>query len=161
MCWYKCTGCPHCRLNKIPWLTPDFWSDWNFPDFFPDHGHPELQLVPNKDLRGTYIGDPWRKPPFRFHESMWVQYSIGAHSAFDYIDSSHIGVQWVGVFTPCGLYHCFPGMPATETELWLEEIREWISNYIPYTVWDKITYPFPNFNGTQPLEVWEWISNTC
>ena len=26
-------------------------------------------------------------------------------------------------------------------------ILEWISNYIPYEVWDEITYPFPNFNG--------------
>ena len=25
-------------------------------------------------------------------------------------------------------------------------------------VWDEITYPFPNFNGTV-FEVWEWISN--
>ena len=25
-------------------------------------------------------------------------------------------------------------------------------------VWDEITYPFPNFNGTA-VEVWEWISN--
>ena len=25
-------------------------------------------------------------------------------------------------------------------------------------MWDEITYPFPNFNGT-PIEVWEWISN--
>ena len=26
-------------------------------------------------------------------------------------------------------------------------------------VWDEITYPFPNFNGTT-IEVWEWISNS-
>ena len=25
-------------------------------------------------------------------------------------------------------------------------------------MWDKITYPFPNFNGAA-VEVWEWISN--
>ena len=32
------------------------------------------------------------------------------------------------------------------------------SNHIHYNVWDEITYPFPNFNGTT-VEVWEWISN--
>ena len=25
---------------KIPWLFHDLWSDWIFPDFFPDRGHP-------------------------------------------------------------------------------------------------------------------------
>ena len=35
----------------------------------------------------------------------------------------------------------------------------WISNYIHFKVWDKITYPFPNFNG-YTAEVWEWISNS-
>ena len=33
-------------------------------------------------------------------------------------------------------------------------IPAWISNYTHHKVWDKITYPFPNF-----IEVWEWISN--
>ena len=28
---------------------------------------------------------------------------------------------------------------------------------MPNKVWDEITYPFPNFNGT--VEVWEWVSN--
>ena len=27
-------------------------------------------------------------------------------------------------------------------------IFTWISNYIHYKVWDEITYPFLNFNGT-------------
>ena len=30
--------------------------------------------------------------------------------------------------------------------------------YLSSIVWDKITYPFLNFNGTT-VEVWEWISN--
>ena len=34
----------------------------------------------------------------------------------------------------------------------------WISNHWPSEMWDKITYPFPNFNGAT-VEVWEWISN--
>ena len=29
---------------------------------------------------------------------------------------------------------------------------------MPGKVWDEITYPFPNFNGTT-IEVWERISN--
>ena len=31
-----------------------------------------------------------------------------------------------------------------------------ISNHMPSKVWDKITYPLPNFNGCT-IEVWEWI----
>ena len=27
-----------------------------------------------------------------------------------------------------------------------------------HNVWDEITYPFPNFNGTT-VEIWELISN--
>ena len=34
-----------------------------------------------------------------------------------------------------------------------------ISNYSHDQLWDKITYPFPNFNGAT-VEVWEWISNS-
>ena len=29
---------------------------------------------------------------------------------------------------------------------------------MPSKVWDEITDPFPNFNGTI-VEVWEWVSN--
>ena len=37
-------------------------------------------------------------------------------------------------------------------------ISAWISNHMSYTVWDEITYPFPNFNGVT-VGVWEWMSN--
>ena len=37
-------------------------------------------------------------------------------------------------------------------------ISAWISNHKLSIVWDKITYPFPNFNGCS-AEVWERISN--
>ena len=37
-------------------------------------------------------------------------------------------------------------------------ILPWISNYIHHKVWDKLTYPFTNFNNAA-VEVWEWISN--
>ena len=33
-----------------------------------------------------------------------------------------------------------------------------ISNHMLSKVWDKITYPFPNLNGST-VEVWEWLSN--
>ena len=33
-----------------------------------------------------------------------------------------------------------------------------LDQYMPNKVWDKISYPFPNFNGST-VEVWEWISN--
>ena len=42
---------------------------------------------------------------------------------------------------------------------WLTLIAAWISNYIHYNVWDEITYPYSNFNGST-VEVWEWISNS-
>ena len=44
------------------------------------------------------------------------------------------------------LHPCAPLIPA------------WISNNMPSKVCDKITYPFPNFNGCT-VEVWEWIIN--
>ena len=34
----------------------------------------------------------------------------------------------------------------------------WISNHMSSKVWDEITYPYPNFNGST-IEVLEWISN--
>ena len=34
----------------------------------------------------------------------------------------------------------------------------WIRNHMPGKVWNEVTYPFANFNGTT-VEVWEWISN--
>ena len=37
-------------------------------------------------------------------------------------------------------------------------IPAYISNYMPSKVWDEITNPFPEFNGSTG-EVWEWISN--
>ena len=37
-------------------------------------------------------------------------------------------------------------------------ISSWIHNHMPSTVWDVITYPFPNFNGAS-LEVLKGISN--
>ena len=37
-------------------------------------------------------------------------------------------------------------------------IPVWISNHMSNKMWDKITYPFPNFNGCR-VEVVEWISN--
>ena len=34
-------------------------------------------------------------------------------------------------------------------------ILAWISIHMPSKVWDKISDPFPNFNGSA-VEVWEW-----
>ena len=41
---------------------------------------------------------------------------------------------------------------------WWNLIPPWISNNIYHKVWDKINYPFPNFNGAA-AELWKWISN--
>ena len=35
---------------------------------------------------------------------------------------------------------------------------KYTSNHLLSNMWDKITYPFPNFNGCT-VEIWEWISN--
>ena len=40
----------------------------------------------------------------------------------------------------------------------LRLIPSLISNHMLSEVWDKIAYPFPNFNRVT-LEVWEWISD--
>ena len=45
----------------------------------------------------------------------------------------------------------------------LDFVREFTVHWlvissIHYKLWDKITYPFPNFNG-YTVEVWGWISN--
>ena len=48
-------------------------------------------------------------------------------------------LQWV----ICG--HCMFGT-MKQANCWLGPA--WISNYIIYNVWDEITYPFLNFNGT-------------
>ena len=49
-----------------------------------------------------------------------------------------IELEWV-------VTSCAPLCPLSPTCLNL--IPVWISNYIHYTVWDEITYSFPNFNG--------------
>ena len=41
---------------------------------------------------------------------------------------------------------------------WINFNPTGLRNYIHYTMWYKITNPFPNFNGLT-VEVWEWISN--
>ena len=33
-------------------------------------------------------------------------------------------------------------------EVWVYYVSAWVSDNIYYTVWDEITYPFSNFNGT-------------
>ena len=40
----------------------------------------------------------------------------------------------------------------------LTSIPAWISNHMSSKVWDKINYPFLNFNGCT-VEVWEWVNN--
>ena len=37
-------------------------------------------------------------------------------------------------------------------------VPAWMCNYIHCTVWDEITYSFPNFNGFT-VEILVWISN--
>ena len=40
----------------------------------------------------------------------------------------------------------------------LNKTQAWISHHMLIKVWDKCTYPFPNFNGAT-VEAWEWMSN--
>ena len=37
-------------------------------------------------------------------------------------------------------------------------IPAWISNHMPRKMWNEITFPFTNLNGST-VEVWEWTSN--
>ena len=43
----------------------------------------------------------------------------------------------------------------------LTYIPAWISNYIHYKVWDKITYPFPNLSGANHVSKWGTIIISC
>ena len=47
------------------------------------------------------------------------------------------------------------------TNMVLTLIPAWIGNHMPRKVWNGITYPFPNFNGstTEAWEAWEVISS--
>ena len=36
--------------------------------------------------------------------------------------------------------------------------QTWISDHKRYEAWDRIIYPYPNFNGAT-VEVWEWINH--
>ena len=60
--------------------------------------------------------------------------------------------EWVGA-QPQWIYCSGPFY-----QHWLTLIPTWISNHTRSEVWDKITSPFPNFNGAT-VAVWEWISN--
>ena len=40
---------------------------------------------------------------------------------------------------------------------WFIIIPKWRINYSHYKVWDRITCPFPNFNGAT-VDVWKWLS---
>ena len=42
----------------------------------------------------------------------------------------------------------FPRYQGPLLVTWFNLIPQWMYNYIRYKVWDRITYPFPNFNGT-------------
>ena len=59
-------------------------------------------------------------------------------------------VAMLGLYIDCRRH----GAPFTNTYL----IPSWMNNHMSSKVWDKITYPFPNFNGAT-VEVWEWINN--
>ena len=67
----------------------------------------------------------------------------------------------VVVFVICKYCHHQWAFPSTRGQFYehdLTFIRAWMSNHIPIKVWNKITYPFPNFNCVT-VAVWKWISN--
>ena len=57
--------------------------------------------------------------------------------------------------TTCVTGYLTPGPPFTNM---LTLITTWLSNDAHYEMWDKIIYPFTNFNGAS-FEDWEWASN--
>ena len=46
----------------------------------------------------------------------------------------------------------------TRAPFYKHELTLNLADYMSSKVWDKITNPFPNFNGAT-VEVWEWISD--
>ena len=115
-----------------------------------------------RDLRGA------RTPNLRIHVecSNLLSYQGQTFAKYKYF------LSWTYSLVKCGLFCSGPNLLMTLSEInffthdcWvpfyyhgLTFISAWISNYIHYNVWDKITYPFPNFNCAT-IEVWEWISN--
>ena len=49
-------------------------------------------------------------------------------------------------------------VPVTPLLTWFNFNPRMDKDHTPGKVWDKITYPFPNFNGAI-FEVWEWTNN--
>ena len=109
--------------------------------------------------------------------------SSSSYVIVSFLSATNNIAAWCGVFMPVRVPWIFPGAPlkvngapwniqgnftamclVSSKSTWhpyfwhrLTLIPAWISNYIHNKVWDKITYPFPNFDFST-IEVWEWIS---
>ena len=85
-------------------------------------------------------------PVFRWFEMQWGSYDV---IIMGFCDSCLIPAHKRPTVT------CLQG---AFYEHGLTLITAWITNDIHYKMWDKIIWPFPNFNGCT-VEVWEWTSN--
>ena len=96
----------------------------------------------------------------------------GCTIVMSYIEINKAVSQWLLTFNLCisvtWPLTCAFHIPCTHTPEIIDMHRgvcdktlipAWIINYTLSKVWDEITYPFLNFNGTT-IEVKEWISNS-
>ena len=76
------------------------------------------------------------------------------------VTNSHGSTNIKGKYKHYFLQNSIGQVWAGHTFYWhgLTLILTWRDNYILYKVWDKITYPIPNFNNAT-VEVYEWISS--
>ena len=72
-------------------------------------------------------------------------------------DGPHVGPMNLAIRMPFWRRKCV--CEYTQACDWnISEVGWWLSNYIHYKVWDKITYTFPKVNDAN-LDVWKWIWN--
>ena len=90
----------------------------------------------------------------------YVLLCFGYNSCWAFIRP--IYTHWPWCLLALRLSHSYPSTRKGRLWLpllaWLPSIPAWISNHMPSKLWDEITYPFPNFNGST-VEVWEWMSS--
>ena len=82
-----------------------------------------------------------------------VMVTVQTPGHYDYLSASVVTLKiWVSIF------RVFHQVFILITWFGLPLIPTWISNRMPNTVRDEITYPFRNGNGCT-VEDWEWICN--
>ena len=97
----------------------------------------------------SFLWDVITQPCLNFYSWTSVELKLGRGSVF--ISQSYMDA----ITYPCPKFST--GLANLRGPFYYHGLV-WISNHMPNKLWDKITYPFPNFHGAT-IEVWEWRSN--